>query len=374
MGGAVSVRKLSSQADFRMFLALPWKIYRDDPNWVPPLESDIREKVDRRKNPFYEHADREVFLAFRGQEVVGRVAAILDHNHNSFHNEKVVFFGLYESLKDPEAARALLEAAAEWGLKQGLTELRGPVNISLNDECAFLLEGFDSPPVVMMPYNPRYYLELMETCGLAKAKDLNAFLISRDHETTQKVQAMIADIRQKTTVTCRSFNKKKWAEEAEKIKFVYNNAWEKNWGFVPWTEKEIDHTVHKMVQLADSSIVILAEDKGRPVGFAFGFPNYNEVLRHLKGRLTPLAMLKFLYYKRKIRGMRALVFGILKDYRQSGVSYLLYDALERNGQARGYRWCDSSWTLEDNEAINRFNASLGGKVYKKYRIFSKPIA
>jgi hypothetical protein len=158
MDGEVRVRKSSSPADFRKFLALPWNIYRNESNWIPPLESDIREKVDRRENPFYEHADREILLAFRGQEPVGRVVAILDHNHNSFHNEKIVFFGLYESLNDPEAARALLEAAAEWGLKQGLTELRGPVNISMNDECAFLLEGFDSSPVVMMPCNPRYYL------------------------------------------------------------------------------------------------------------------------------------------------------------------------------------------------------------------------
>ncbi|MGB9006160.1 MAG: hypothetical protein WCB96_10585 [Candidatus Aminicenantales bacterium] len=374
MDGTVSVRKLISKADFRDFLALPWKIYRGDPNWVPPLESEIREKVDRKKNPFYEHAEREIFLAFRAGQVVGRAAAMLDHNHNSFHNEKVVFFGLYESLNDLEAARALLEAVADWGLGRGMTELRGPVNISLNDECAFLLEGFDSPPVVMMPYNPPYYLELMEKCGLVKAKDLYAFLISRDHETTQKVQGLVASIRQNTTVTCRSFNMKKWAEDAEKVKGVYNNAWERNWGFVPWTEKEMEHTVHKMVQMADPSIVILAEDKGRPVGFAFGFPNYNEVLRHLKGRLTPLALLKFLYYKRKIQGMRALVFGILKDYRQSGVSYLLYDALERNGRAHGYKWCESSWTLEDNEPINRFNASIGGKVYKKYRIYKKPLA
>jgi GNAT superfamily N-acetyltransferase len=373
MGDSVIIRKVTSGSDFREFLALPWKIYRNDPHWVPPLESEVRSKMDRKKNPFYEHAEREIFLACQGREVVGRVVAILDRNHNSFHQEKVVFFGLYESVNNAEVARALLEAVADWGRERGMTELRGPVNISLNDECAFLLEGFDSPAVIMMPYNPRYYLDLMDACGLVKAKDLYASLIANDHDTTQKVRGIIAGIRKNTTVTCRSFNMKKWAEDAEKVKFVYNHAWEKNWGFVPWTEKEIEHTVHRMLQQADPSIVILAEDKGQPVGFAFGFPNYNEVLIHLQGRLTPLALVKFLYYKRKIRGMRALVFGILKEYRQSGVSYLLYDALERNGQAHGYEWCESSWTLEDNEAINRFNASIGGKVYKKYRIYSKPL-
>jgi GNAT superfamily N-acetyltransferase len=340
---------------------------------VPPLISDVKDKLDAKKNPFFEHAERELFLARRGDEISGRIVGIVDHNHNSFHNEKIAFFGLYESLNDFETARAMLEAVAAWGQVRGMTGLRGTVNLSLNDECAFLLEGFESPPVVMMPYNPPYYLDLMAQCGMAKAKDLYAFSMTRDHETAQKVQAIIDKIKKETTVTCRSFNKKKPSEEAEIVKYVYNHAWEKNWGFVPSTDNEMNHMVKSFLKLADLDLVIIAEDRGKPVGFAFGLPNYNEILIKLNGRLFPFGIFKLLTGRKKIKGMRALVFGIVKDYRQSGTSYLLYAKLEENAVKKGYQWCEMSWQLEDNEPVNRFVASLGGKIYKKYRIYEKKI-
>jgi len=370
---AVQVEKVKTRKDFRRFLLFPWKIYQNDPNWVPPLLVDIKEKLDPKKNPFFEHARRELFLARRNGQVVGRVAGIIDDNHNSFHSEKVVFFGLYESTNDVEVARALLEAVADWGRQQGMEILRGPMNLSMNDECAFLLEGFDSPPVIMMPYNPPYYLELMEKCGLVKAKDLYAFFMSRDHEAAEKVRLIIEKKEKESTVTLRNVKKSTIDEDIKKIQYVYNNAWEKNWGFVPWTDKEMAYMAEKLKKIADLDLVILAEDKSRPVGFAFGLPNYNEILKRMNGRLTPLSILKFLYYRKRIEGMRALVFGILKEYRQTGLSYLLYAALERNAIRKGYKWGELSWQLEDNEAVNRFNLSLGGKIYKKYRIFEKRI-
>lgn len=369
----VRIEKVKTGKELKRFVFFPWKIYKDDPNWVPPLVMDFKDKLDRKKNPFFEHAEMDLFLAHRGQEITGRISAILDENHNSFHNEKVVFFGLYESFNDSETASALLNTVAEWGKRKGMTVIRGPMNLSMNDECAFLLEGFDSPPAVMMPYNPPYYLELMEKCGLTKAKDLNAYLMSRDYETAAKVRAVSKQFQDQMKVTVRCINMKKLEEEAKKIQYIYNNAWEKNWGFVPWTQKEMDHIVKKLKQLADPGLVILAEDENRPVGFAFALPNFNEVIKKMNGRLTPLGIFKYLFYRKRIKGLRAVAFGVLKEFRQTGLSYLLFAELEKNALKRGYEWGELSWQLEDNEAVNRLCASLGGKIYKKYRIFEKKI-
>jgi hypothetical protein len=370
----VEVEHVASKKSLKEFIRFPWQVYRGNPYWVPPLLVDVKDKLDRAKNPFFEHAERDLFLGRRDGQITGRIAAIIDHNHNSFHNEKIVFFGQYESLNDVDTAGTMLDTVAAWGRERGMDTLRGPVDLSLNDECAFLLEGFDSPPVVMMPYTPPYYLELMEACGLAKAKDMYAFLLTSRDEAAPKVSEMIERIRSSMTVTCRTAVKRRWEEEAEKIKFIYNRAWVKNWGFVPWTENEMKHMVKRLKQVADPDFVIIAEDKGDPVGFGFGLPDYNQILIKMNGRLFPFGFVRFLTGRKKIRGMRMLVFGVIKEYQQTGLSYLLAAEMKRQALAKGFEWAELSWQLEDNEAINRFALSLGGKIYKKYRIYEKKIA
>lgn len=370
----VRIEKVTSKKDLKAFIKFPWEVYKGDPNWVAPLIMDVKEKLDKKKNPFFEHSKMELFLAYKNGKITGRIAAIIDDMHNEFHDEKVVFFGMYECFDDLETSQALLDQVVAWGLERGMDTLRGPMNLSMNDECAFLLEGFDSPPMIMMTYNPPYYLDLMEKYGLVKVKDLYAFYMSAEEDMLKKIQGIVNEIKKKTNVSLRSVNMKKIDEEVERIKYVYNNGWEKNWGFVPWTENEMDHMAKKLKTFADPDIVIIAEDKERPVGFAFALPNYNEVLIKLNGRLTPLAILKFLIYRRKIESVRAVVFGIVKEYRQTGLSYLLYSEFEKNVKKRGYKWGETSWQLEDNDAINRFVKSIGGEVYKKYRIFEKSIS
>ena len=370
----IRIDKVETKIALKKFIKFPWAVYKGDPNWVPPLILDIKERLNRNKNPFFEHAEMDLFLAFKDGALAGRIAAIIDDNHNQVHNEKVAFFGMYESLDDIEVAKALLDRVAAWGLERGMQILRGPMNLSMNDECAFLLEGFDSPPVVMMSYNPPYYLDLMEQAGLSKAKELNAFDMNKDHATAQKVDAIVKRAERSSTIKVRTVNPKTLKEDVEKIRYVYNHGWERNWGFVPWTDHELDHMADNMKQLADWDIVILAEDKGKPVGFAFGLPNYNEALIKMNGRLLPFGLLKLLYYKRKITGIRAVVFGILKEYRMTGLSYMLYWHLEKNSLAKGYTWAETSWQLEDNDAINRFASSIGGEVYKKYRIYERKIS
>lgn len=370
---APQLERIESRRVLKEFIRFPWTVYRNEPHWVPPLIIEMKEKLDPKKNPFFEHAEMDLYLARRDGRPTGRIAAILDRNHNAFHDEKVVFFGLYESLNDPETAGALLDAVAAWGRERGMDTLRGPMNLSMNDECAFLLEGFDSPPAIMMPYNPPYYLDLMDRCGLVKAKDLYAFFATRDHRVSEKIREIADRVRRETRIVLRPVTKKSLDRDAEKIMYVYNNAWEKNWGFVPWTPNETRYMAEKMKQIADTRIILLAEEDGRPVGFAFGLPNLNEAIKKIDGRLTPLGMAKFLYYRKKIKGMRAVVFGILKEYRQTGLSYYLYSELEKSVIRAGYEWGEMSWQLEDNDPVNRFNLSVGGRLYKKYRIYEKKI-
>jgi len=367
------IKQVETQSELRDFINFPWQIYKNDPNWVPPLRLQMKEKLDRKKNPFFEHAELALFLARQGEQLAGRIAAIHDFNHNEYHQEKVIFFGLYESLNDLEVARLLLEAVSDWGKKKGLEILRGPVNLSMNDECAFLLEGFDRPPVIMMPYNPPYYLELMEKCGLTKAKDLYAFFMDRDHETMEKVQAVVDKVRQATSFQMRTANLKKIQEETRKIAYIYNQAWAKNWGFVPWTDNEMKFMGKTLKSFADPELVIFAMHGGQEAGFAFGLPNYNEITGSLNGRLFPFGVFKLLLGKKKIKGIRAMVFGVLPNYQRTGLSYLLYHELETRALASGYEWAETSWQLEDNDSINRFTASIGGRIYKKYRIYEKKL-
>ncbi|MFW6124346.1 MAG: hypothetical protein ACOC5G_03910 [Acidobacteriota bacterium] len=369
----IQIKRVDSKKDRKLFIRFPWKVYKNDPHWVPPLISDIKERIDKNKHPFFEHADIDLFLAYDGDELKGRVAAILDENHNDRYHEKIVFFGFYESFNDIAVTKSLLNKVCEWGKQRGMNILRGPVNASLNDECAFLLEGFDSPPVIMMPYNPPYYLELMEKYGMKKVKDLYAFLMEKNEKAEKKLETIVKKVESQTKLNLRSLDLKKVDEEVEKIKYIYNQGWENNWGFVPWTEKEMEYMAKKLKQIADPDIIVLAEEKDRPVGFGFALPNYNEVLKDMNGRLFPFGFIKLLLKRKKIKGIRALVFGIVREYRMTGLSYLLYSRLYKNGLKKGYTWAETSWQLEDNEAVNKFVMSIGGRVYKKYRMYQKNI-
>jgi hypothetical protein len=371
----MKIQQVQSSRDMRLFLKLPWKVYAGDPNWVPPLLAGMKDKLDARKHPFFKHAEAASFLAFRDGEPVGRITAIVDRNHNEAHRDKTGFFGLFECLNDVEAAQALVDAAADWVRARGMDTLRGPMNLSMNDECAMLLEGFDGPPVVMMPYNPRYYLDLMTACGMVKAKDLLAFKVGTDRAGTDRVKAALARLPAAGDFTFRPISKKTLIEDALKVAEIYNRGWAKNWGFVPWTEDEIKHMARDIVQFADLDMVLLAELKGKAVGFAFGLPDLNQVLIKIKnGRLLPFGIFKLLLGRKKIKGIRALVFGVVPEYMHTGLAYILYDRFAEAVIAKGHPWCELSWELEDNQAILKFAASIGAKVYRKYRIYEKTIS
>ena len=369
------IKKVEDKQDLMEFIKFPWRVYRDDPYWVPPLISERKDFLDPQKNPFFEHSEVELFLAQRNGETIGTVAAIINDNHNAFHEEKAGFFGLFEVIEDYAVADGLLTTARDWVKAKGMDVIRGPMNMSINDECGLLVDGFDSSPVVMMTYNPRYYVNLIERFGFVKAKDLYAYIVSTDIfnskiENIPSKFLRVAEIAQKRAgVRVRKINMKDFDAEVEKAKVVYNSAWEKNWGAVPMTDAEFDHLAHGLKQFLDPDLLLLAEVDDRPVGIFVGLPDVNQPLLHVNGRLFPFGWIKYLWYRRKIDILRGLIMGVIAEYRERGVDALMYVEAAKEAFRKGYKRCEMSWILEDNVMMNRIIQRIGGEVYKTYRIY-----
>jgi GNAT superfamily N-acetyltransferase len=362
-----------SSADRRAFIELPYRLYQNDPLWVPPLRGDVSELIDPARHPFHEHAKVELFLArdARGR-VVGRVAATRNELHEKVHGEPVGFFGFFESERDPRIAAALLDAAGAWLAAQGLTTMRGPASFSLNEECALLVDGFDTSPMVMMPYNPPWYAEVLEAAGMRKAKDLVAYI--RDYvEPPQRLLDFERVASERFHVTIRPFDKSKFAEEVERIRTLYNAAWEANWGFVPMTEAEFNHIAKQMKPIADFDFVAFAYVRGELAGFALALPDVNQALKHMGGRLLPFGWAKGLWHGRHIDAIRVLTLGVLPTHRRTGAAEMLYLYLGRTAVRKGIRRAEFSWILEDNFAIRTPMEKLGGRIYKRYRLYERAL-
>jgi ribosomal protein S18 acetylase RimI-like enzyme len=376
---AVSIEALSrSKRDLHRFFDVADRIYRGDPNWVPPLRDDVA-RVFADKNPFFRHAEMQLFVARRENEDVGRIAAILDRNHNEFHGEKTGFFGFFESENDRAVSDALLGAAAEWTRKRGMEILRGPANPSLNDEAGLLVEGFDTPPVLMMTYNPRYYALLLEEAGFRKAKDLLASWFDIGPEPLAHFIRINERFRRRNRdIEVRKVSKGSLKADLPKIRDVYNAAWEKNWGFVPMTSEEMDFMAARLKPLLDENFLFLAEARKpdgslEPVGFMLSLPDYNTAIRPLGGRLLPFGWLKFLLGVKKIRTLRVVTLGLKKDYRMRGIQSLMFEEGLKAALKRGLTGCEVSWMLEDNDLVLRSVKLWGGRLYKTYRMYDKAL-
>ncbi len=353
----------------REFLEFPYRFYRDDPHWVAPLRIAQKELFDFKKHPFHKHAKVQCFLAHENGRMTGRVAAILDPNYNRFHNEDAGFFGFFECVEDQDAASSLLGAARDWLRGNGASVIRGPVNPSTNYECGMLVEGFDSSPCIMMPYNPRYYPQLLERAGLRKARDLYAYYLTVAGMDAEKVNRVAALATAEHNVTIRHIRMDAFQQDVERVWEVYNAAWSRNWGFVPMTRDEFLLMGKEMKSILIPDLVLLAEVQGRVVGFALCLPDINYALKPAKGRLFPLGLLKILYHKRSIRSGRILVLGVLEEYRTAGVAAAFYAEFLQRMRRLNYVGAEMSWVLEDNVLMNRSIAAFGGKRYKTYRIY-----
>jgi len=369
----VSVVEVRTPAQLGAFIDLPWRLYSGNKNWVPPIKKDVRLLLDHEHHPFWKHARGTLFLAEKDGTVVGRISAQVDDNYNNLWNEKLGSFGFFETEDDQAVANALLDAASNWVRGQGMTVLRGPMSPSSNDEWGFLIDAFDKPAVLMMPYNPPYYLKLAENWGLAKAKDLLAFIKHSSAPIPQRLVDLATKLKANPRITVRPLNFNDLKNEMVIVKELYNASWQKNWGFSPMTNEEMDLLAANLKSFAEPGMVLLAFYDGKPAGLSITLPDMNQILPHLNGRLGLIEMLKFLYYKNKITGVRALVFGFKQEYRRLGLPVLLFYETELYGRKKRYQWCELSWNLEDNRLINDFDREIGAEVYKHYRVVEKKI-
>jgi len=364
----LEISPVENSADQRDFLSFPYELYRRDPYWVAPLLLDQKKLLDPVKHPFYQHGTVQRFLARRGGRTMGRIAAILDPNYSRFQEEKSGFFGFLEMIDEAEVAAGLLTTAREWLLKRGAEVIRGPVNPSTNYECGVLVDGFDSNPRIMMPYNLPYYDRLIEAAGLKKAKDLVAYDLPVADARADRVR-ILTERAESAGVRLRSLRLNDYKNEVDRIWDVYNSAWAKNWGFVPMTHAEFLHHGHELKQILVPELAWIAEVDGQAIGFALAIPDFNEALRHIRGRLLPFGLFKLLWYQRKIEYLRVMVLGVKQESRSTPAAAGLYAALIRECARLKYRGAECSWVLEDNVLMRRSIEALGGKVYKTYRIY-----
>jgi GNAT superfamily N-acetyltransferase len=370
----IEVIPVRSKGDRKTFATFPWKVYQGDPHWVPPLIVDVMKMLDPAKHPFHRHAEVECFLARRGGsgreagQVVGRIAAFVNHAHNEFHRERTGFFGFFETLPDPGVPPFLLRAAADWLRARGMERMRGPANFSSNEEWGLLLDGFDRSPMVMMTYNPPAYAGYLEDFGCRKTKDLVAYF----HTGTVPPARLVRIGRRlgrENRIRIRPMDMKRFPEEVNRVREVYNQAWQRNWGFVPMTEAEIEHMAKELKPVVDPSLVLFAEVGDRPIGFTMALPDANQALQKANGRLFPFGLLRILLESKKIHLLRVLTMGVVEEYRRRGADTLMILALYENAMRRGYVGGEFSWVLEDNWRVRRSLDATGAKVYKTYRLY-----
>jgi hypothetical protein len=369
----LSVEEIEIERDLLAFLRFPFRIYQNDRCWVPPLVKDQMAKF-RPDHPFLSHSKIALFLARKDGEIAGRIAGIIDFRYVEFQGEKTGFFGFFESVPEAEVARALFSAARDWLKKNGMEKMIGPMNPSTNDECAVLVDGFDSSPCLMMPYNPPYYPGLVEGAGLRKSMDLYAYWLSASIFSKDRLFKIMERITGKgSRLRIRSLDMRNFQKDLQIVKEIYNQAWSKNWGFVPLTEAEIDQLAKELKPLVVPHLILFAYWGEEPVGFSVALPDYNVVLKHLNGRLGILGYLKFFYYSRKIRTLRVMLLGVKQAFRQRGVEGLMIMETFKRGVAAGYPQAECSWVLENNPHMQRGIERLGGKRYKTYRVYEMPL-
>jgi len=373
---SVEIRHVATRRDLNTFVHLPWAIYRNHPLWVPPLKFDVRNRLDRAKNPFFEHAEAEYFLAFRDGDPVGRITAHYDQNFNRFQHNEWGMFGWFEARDDPLVAGALLDAAEEWLRDRKRDRMVGPLSFSTNDQDAGLLvDGFDREPLILNQWTQPYYPALLEGAGLTKAMDLYMWELWVDDRASvhPAIMRMAEEVKTKHGIDVRGMRKRDLRSEVDRFLEVYNEAWERNWGFVPLTDEEVRHYAKELKPILDENWAFIAEKDGETVGAALTLPDYNQVLKHLNGRLLPIGWAKALYWRRKINRVRVFALGVKAKHQHTGVAAKLYtehfDSAARTPQKGG----EMGWILETNRSMNRAMEGMGGKIVSTYRLFEKEL-
>lgn len=371
------IRPIDSISDVKKFIACQKDFYPGDPNFVPPIMMDRLKLLNVNKNPFFKHSRMQLFVAERDGKIVGRIGAIVNDNHNLAHHDKVGFFGFFECENNQATANLLFDTAKQWLKSKGMEAMRGPANPSMNDECGLLVDGFNSPPVILMTYNPPYYQSLYEGYGLTKVKDLHAYILDQKTFVSDKMNRLVDVIRKRSEISIREVNfkdKKAFQKDVQTLKDIYNSAWQPNWGFVKMTNEEFDFLAADLKQIADPTYTLIAEVKGQVAGFALALPDINQCLVHNKSGSLLGALWHLFTKKSSINLLRIIVLGVLPEYQKHGVDAVLYQEIGARGLPKGIQYGEASWILEDNEPMKKaLTTTMHGTIYKTYRMYQIPV-
>ena len=375
---SLEVRPVAGKSDLERFVRLPLALYRNEPRWVAPLLSDVRKRLDRKRNPFFAHAEAEYFLAWRDGRPVGRITAQVDRNFNAHQDNDWGLWGFFESEDDPETAGALLAAAEAWLRERGRDRMVGPMDFTTNDECGLLIEGHDRPAIILATWQHPYYEGLIEAAGHVKAMDLLMWSlhISDRDRVHPGIWEAAAKVETEHGIVCRPMRKRDLDAEVSAFLEVYNAAWEKNWGAVPLSAEEAHHYAHDLRPVLDENWAMIAErkDTGEVVGAALTLPDFNQVLAHLNGRLLPFGWVKAVYWRRKIDAVRVFALGVKPEYQHTGVAARFYqmhfESAARTRQKQG----EMGWILETNKPMNRAMEGMGGEIVRRFRLYERVFA
>jgi GNAT superfamily N-acetyltransferase len=367
----LDVQPADNRKLFNRFLKFPFDLYRDNPYWVPPLFSDMKRRFSP-DNPFFRHAEVQPFISMLDGRPAGRIAAIHNRGYNEFSGENAGFFGFFDCIEDDRVAKALVDEVSGWLRQRGATFLRGPMNFTSNDEWGVLIDGFDSSPMVMMPYNHPYYGRLLESCGLVRAKDLYAYIADVPDTLPEKVHR-VAGIAMRRGISVRPVDMRNFRREMAIFREIYNAAWERNWGFMPMTDEEIEHTADDLRRVMVPELSLIAFFEGKPVGFMMFLPDMNQVLKRLRGRMLGPGLISAIWHSRRIRDARLLLLGIRPGFRRRGVDSVLFIEALKGLRKKGFKRMEFSWILEDNYPVQRIIETMGGRLYKKYRVYEREL-
>ncbi len=373
---SVSILEVSSKREIKNFIDFAHDLYADDAYYVPELYLAQKEMFDTKKYPFYEYGEVKNFLAYDGDRIVGRISAISNPRYNQYHSSNVGFFGFFDCINSTEVSTALFEKASTYLKSKGFDQVMGPTNFSTNETAGLLINGFENSPKIMMTYNAPYYEHLVEQYGFKKEMDLYAYYI-KSNEASEKYLSLsnkLEERLQSKGISVRNLNPKDWKNEVAKVKKIYNSAWEKNWGFVPFTDAEFKHLADGLKLLVDKDFAYVAEKGDEAVGFSISLPNINEITKNFKkGRLFPFNILKLLLNKKKVNSVRIVASGVVEEFRMKGIEAIFFAKNIAEARKRKLDGGEASWILESNGPMRAAAEKLNGQLYKTYRLYSKPL-
>lgn len=369
-----SVTVVTAKEEKKEFIKFPYSHYSEDTYWVAPLYMEQKKLLNTEKNPFYQNAEIMLFLAYHDDEPAGRIAAIIDHRYNDYHNTKTGFFGFFECIDRQQTANLLFKVAEDWLRDKGMKDVLGPSNPGMMDEIGVLVDGFDKYPAILMPYSKRYYDSLIKGSGFNKEIDLLTFDVNQENVNRERINRAMDIVKKRIPgIKIRKIRLKKIQDEIKIVQKIFNAAWNKNWGYIPLSEAEFEYLAKDLKTILDDNFAHIAEIDGEPVAFSIAIPDYNQIFKDMNGRLFPLGIFKILLNKRKINKIRTALMGVLPEHQGKGIDALLHRETIEYGRENNYFSSEIGWILENNTEMKRVAEKIGGDQEKTYRMYSKKL-